>query len=221
VDADVLGIIDTSPGNTSSFTPVNSAGIGMGYGASGWVHFTDIDGLAFDPTSGILYGTQRSSGYDLLLQINPTTGTVIQGAFAANRDYVVIGHNTREATFSDIDDITIDASGIMYGIANGQGRDDRLVTINKDTGEISNPQPVTLDSSSLNDIEGLSFFRKNIFYATTGTKTSTWNGQARNSLFRIELDPVTADKVINLEQSFNGYSTYDFEAVSCRQCLQQ
>jgi len=47
--------------------------------------------MGFDARTGILWASNRRGGtYDILFQINPTTGKFVQDAFGQNIDYVVI-----------------------------------------------------------------------------------------------------------------------------------
>ncbi len=220
VDSNMFGTIDTTPGNTSSFTPINPSGLGIGNGSRGLVNFTDIDGISFDPSTGILYGTNRLATSDLLLQINPATGTFVEDAFGLGVDYMIIASNAEGADWYDLDDIGIDKNGTMYGIANAQGLDDRMVIIDKQTGDIADPVLLVVDGEPINDMEGFSYFGQDTFYGTTGIETTAGQGDYKNSLFKIETNPVRVEKIISLDQDFNGYIPYDFESVACRMCVQ-
>ncbi len=81
-----LGIIDQG---TGAFAALAST-FGAGSGALGAITFSDVDGLAFDPYTGVLYGTHRRGGPDVLIVIDPVTGAHVPGAFGAGVDYVVI-----------------------------------------------------------------------------------------------------------------------------------
>jgi hypothetical protein len=227
----VFGVIDTTPGNTSSFIPVNPAGIGTGNGALGWVSFTDIDGLAFDPTTGILYGSQRLYySPDLLIQIDPATGTFIENAFGENIDYVVIGNNSSAVswgksddlsinnTWTNTDDLAIDTKGVMYAVGNAEGIADRIVVIDKKTGIVTDPVTILINGDPLNDVEGLTYYNDDLFFGTTGIETNTVPGVFKSSFYVIELNSRKSERIIDLEQNFNGYVPYDFEAVTCELC---
>jgi hypothetical protein len=185
----------------------------------GWIRFGDIDGLAFDPTTGVLYGTQRRSlMFDILLQIDVHSGSFVPDAFGEGVDYVLIGGST---LWKDVDDIAIDDRGVMYGIVNNEGFDDRLVVIDKMTGAVSSPSTVTVNGLAINDIEGLTYYNNGILLGTTGVETEAGQGVYKNSLFKITLNPVAAQKIISLDQDFSGYIPYDFESVACKKCLTQ
>lgn len=156
-DAGTLGTIDVTTGR---FTAIGT-GIGSGDGSQGTVRFDDVDGLHFDPTSGVLYGSQRERrGDDLLLRIDPATGAAVAGAFDG-ADYVVVD---ALPGLSDIDDLAIDPTdGQMYAIANADGRRDHLVRIDKATGAVSD-----VGRLGVEDMEGLSFAPGGQLIGTTG-----------------------------------------------------
>lgn len=115
-NASQLGVIDVK---TGAFTATSSP-FGTGSGSVGNLAFSDVDGLSFDPTTGVLYGShRRGSADDVLLQIDPATGAHVDGAFGGD-DYVVIG-STAVVGLGDIDDIAVDLDGQMYAIANNGG----------------------------------------------------------------------------------------------------
>ncbi|NND02497.1 MAG: hypothetical protein HKN91_06900, partial [Acidimicrobiia bacterium] len=82
-DANDLGTINTT---TGAYTTIGV--FGTGSGPLGNITFSDVDGLAFDPTTGILWGSQFLSNQNVLIHINPATGAHIPGAFGGD-DYLV------------------------------------------------------------------------------------------------------------------------------------
>ena len=156
-NAGTLGMLDVA---TGKFTAIGD-GIGSGEGSEGEVRFDDVDGLNFDPTTGILYGSQRESrGNDLLLQIDPVTGQAVAGAFNG-ADYVVVEDLDGR---DDIDDLAIDdTDGTMYAIANDDGRRDHLVQIDKATGAVTDVGELGVD-----DMEGISFSPEGQLIGSTG-----------------------------------------------------
>jgi uncharacterized repeat protein (TIGR01451 family) len=156
-NANQLGTIDVS---TGVYTTIGA--FGSGDGAEGTLSFSDVDGLTFDPLTGILYGSsRRSSLEDLLIQIDPVTGAHIPDAFGSGVDYVVINSVSNHV---DIDDIAIDPyDGQMYAIANSGGLGDRLVKIDKFTGDTEDVGLLGVD-----DHEGLSFSNDGQLFGTTG-----------------------------------------------------
>ena len=90
VDGGILGTLDVD--DTGVFTPIGT-GLGTGIGIKGAISINDIDGLAFDCSTGKLYGTHRieeqgplPTNNDLLVEINPVTGKIVKNAFGTNKD---------------------------------------------------------------------------------------------------------------------------------------
>ena len=68
-------------------------GGGTAQGVDGAQSLDDIDGMSFDPWTGILWASCRRFGdHDLLFQIDRSTGQFIADAFGPGVDYVVIDH---------------------------------------------------------------------------------------------------------------------------------
>lgn len=217
-DKGVLGIIDPTAGKTDSFTAIDSFGAGAGRGELGTVVIKDIDGLSFDPTTGILYGSNRhgdgiAGELDLLVQLDPDTGRLIRNAFGAGVDYLVI--NTASIGASDVDDIAIDSDGTLYGIAgnSGGGGGDHLIIINKKTGRVTDHGPLNQQGQSVQDMEGLTLHDKNTLYGTTGLEFMG-EGTA-NTLYKIDKQTGETKAITRLDKNFDGYVPTDFEAISC------
>ena len=158
-----LGVIDLKTGVfAATLNP-----IGSGSGANGNTSFSDVDGLAFDATNGFLYGSVRKGGPDLLIRIDPVSGSHVNNAFGMGVDYVIIPN---VAGNSDIDDLAIDpTSGVLYAIANNGGGGDRLITIDKSTGASTDVGP-----TGANDLEGLSIDANGQLWASRGSTSSVW-----------------------------------------------
>jgi hypothetical protein len=100
--------------------PLNDSN-GLNYG---------MTGLAFDPVSGVLYGSTATGNLDpsaanLLVTINPTTGLVtVKGPYNLSGD----------ATGASMTDIAFDpTTGVLYGIGSVGGA--HLYSIDKTTGQ--------------------------------------------------------------------------------------
>ncbi|MGJ8642903.1 MAG: SdrD B-like domain-containing protein [Luteolibacter sp.] len=178
-DAGQFGSLNLSNGN---FTSIGS-GIGTGSGAVGNVSFNDVDGLTIDARTGITYGSVRLGADDLLIQIDTGTGAHIPDAFGANIDYVVINVTSLGLGLVDIDDIAIDPTdGQMYGVANDNGGNDRLVRIDKTNGNVTDVGRIRLTGGTvINDMEGFSFYNDGTFYGTTGN-----NGNFVNRMWEVD-----------------------------------
>jgi hypothetical protein len=201
-NADQLGVLDPT---TAAFTPLAQP-FGSGTGTLGSQTFNDVDGLTFDPTTGIMYGTDRNRAdiEDTLFQIDPTTGAHVPGAFGG-ADYVVT--TSGSVNLFDIDDITIDPTdGQMYAIANNRGSNDHLVKIDKATGQQTVVGPTNVD-----DMEGLSFDTTGQLLGVTG-KSSAANS---NKLWRIDKTTGVATGGVSLVQTTNPLYPFDYEAVDC------
>ena len=154
-----LGTLST----TSGLFQALPQSFGTGGGAFGSVTFGDVDGLAYDSITGVLYGSHRRSGSDVLFQINMATGAHVSNAFGAGIDYVAI-----VPVFGNtlVDDIAIDpTTGTMYATMNSGGSTDRLVIVDKATGLTTNVALITVP-----DIEGLGTDPSGQLWGTSGTQ---------------------------------------------------
>jgi hypothetical protein len=215
----VFGRIDTTPGVSNSFTPLNREGIGKGRGSLGIIDINDIDGLSFDPTDGKLYGAVRrgegsDNQLDILVQINPNTGRLVNNAFGTGIDYLVI--RTGSVGASDVDDIAIDPAGVLYGVGGNSsgGGGDNLVVIDKNTGAVKRYVALHFNGLPVQDMEGLTPYSRSALYGTTGIEFS--EKRTAETLYRINKVSGESTPVIRLNKVFdNGYVPFDFEAISC------
>lgn len=154
-NANQLGTLNTT---TGAYSNIGSFGSG----------FNDVDGLAFHPFTGELYGSVRNGGdgsaQDLLIKIDPATGAAIPNAFGPGVNSLTIQTATTTG-FNDVDDIAFDPeTGFLYGIANQGGSSaDRYVRIDTTDGSTTAIGPF-----GTSDMEGLTAFNDGSFYATTG-----------------------------------------------------
>ncbi|MDH3362377.1 MAG: DUF11 domain-containing protein, partial [Gammaproteobacteria bacterium] len=188
-NAGQLGTLSTT---TGVFTALPQS-FGTGGGTFGSVTFSDVDGLSYDATAGVLYGVQARSGTDVLFQIDMSSGAHVQNAFGAGIDYVPlppIGGN------SITDDIAVDpTTGIMYASVNSGGSSDRLITIDKATGTTTDVALITVP-----DIEGLGTDPSGQLWGTSGTQ---------NILYEIDKTTGTGSNGRPID---NGS---DYESVDC------
>ena len=160
-DAGDFGTLNTT---TGTFTLIQDVDVdGPAEGAEGSQSLSDIDGLTIDPRTGTMWASHRRSGtYDLLFQIDKTTGKYIKDAFGSGVDYIVIAGT---GVYEDFDDMAVSpADGKLYGVSNN-GTQDQILEINKTTGAVS----VVSSLSSISDVEGLGFSNDNHMYGTSGT----------------------------------------------------
>jgi len=163
------GLFGTLSFSTGAFTSIGQVdGGGTADGADGAQSLNDVDGLAFDARTGILWASNRrgSSQYDLLFQIDPSTGRFVEDAFGTGVDYIVIDGT---GINYDVDDISVSpVTGKMYCTNNNGGTSDQILEINKATGAVS----VTSTFSSLSDVEGADFASDGTFYVSEGSGNS-------------------------------------------------
>ncbi len=165
-DAGDFGTLSTT---TGAFTLIADVDVdGPAGGADGNQNLTDIDGLSFDPWTGVLWASQRRNGnFDLLFQIDPATGKYIQNAFGTGIDYVVVDGS---GVYQDIDDIAVSpTNGNMYTVGN-DGSQDQLLTINKYTGSVN----VVVANLTQQDVEGMGYFNDGTFWGTVGTSPGSF-----------------------------------------------
>jgi uncharacterized protein DUF6923 len=127
-----------------------------------------ITGLAFDPLTGVLYGSSGDSNAAArakLVTINPATGFVtVIGAFNA-------GPVTMGGVPSTMADIAFDSAGNLFGVGSVGGP--QLYSINIGTG-----QATVIGSSGLTSTSGggLAISPNDVFYGTpTSTRFGTYN----------------------------------------------
>jgi hypothetical protein len=211
-DNGVFGIINPTPGIPDSFVAVDPTGVGMARGGLGTCFIRDIDGLSFDPTTGILYGSVSFAAgipwkCNLLIQIDPESGRVVENAFGAGQDYVVI--DTASIGLGVADDLAVDSEGNLFGVA-----DSHLILINPWTGAVSKYDRLYEQSGRpVQDMEGLSFHTINTLYGTSGVKFEVEGTE--NSLYRIDKTTGETVPVTRLDKNFDGYIPSDFEAIDC------
>jgi hypothetical protein len=208
-DGDRLGTLDLE---TGLFTP-HPLPFGNARGTEGVILINDVDGLGFDTVTGVLYGTHRRADADflndLLVQIDVESGSVIADAFGPGLDYVVM--RTGEFTGRyHIDDIAFHPdTNEMFAINNYRGRNDLLVVINPQTGELVRIiGSLGIDGGlGLEDMEGLSFDRNGTLIGTTGRD----GVPLADHIFWI--DQVTG--LANLQTAIPLTAGGDYEGVDC------
>ena len=161
-----------------------------------------VDGLALHPFTRELYGSVRNTGgADLLIKIDPATGSRIANAFGPGIDFLTI----QTTGSNDIGDIAFDpTTGDLFGIANrGNSNSDQLVRIN-----VSNGSTSLVGNLGVNRVEGLSAFNDGSFYGSTGNATNP--ASERNRFYRISPTAGTANSIGNTLSAGLAY-----ESVAC------
>jgi len=188
-----LGVYDT-------FT--NGYSVRGSFGSVGPAVPTSVDGLAFHPFTGELYGVARNnSGSDSLIKIDPSSGAFIPDAFGPGVDFLTI----TVANSNNIGDIAFDTiTGELYGIANRNGTNsDRLVKI-----DVTDGSTTIIGDLGVNLVKGLAAFNDGSFYGTTITNTQPTAGA--NTLYRI-------DRATGLANSVGSGLTEgtNYESIAC------
>ena len=207
-----FGYIDLVVGG---FVPIGAVGMAT-IGSDGPIIFDDVDGLDFDPSSGILYGTQRRGGVlDVLLQIDPMTGAFIPGIFGGS-DYLLVASSSAGADFLDVDDIAIDpTTGQMYASVTDSTNASRLVLVDKTTGAVSDIGEFTdASGTAIGDMEGLTFSPGGTLYGSTGDTSAIDVAPPENSLWTVDRGtgqvrlsgPLTTSTLFDIE---------DYEGLAC------
>ena len=151
-NANQFGTLNTTTGLFSAKASTIASATDPMQGEFGAITVADVDGISFDPATGVLYGVSRREGtntqLDVLIKIDPVTGKHINSAFGAGVDYIKIRTDLLAIPLYEIDDISFDpVSGSLYAIANGTSASpsvgDRLVTINKSTGAVTDVARIT------------------------------------------------------------------------------
>ncbi len=194
-NANQLGTVNL---DTGAFTATSST-FGTALAANGDltsnVGLNDIDALAFDLSTGFLYGVQNASGPEVLFRINPATGAIIPGVMGGGNDYLLVN------TTGSIDDLAIDQAATMFASNAGS-----LYTINfAATGTTS----ATLIGSfgGPNDMEGLSTDVPGNLIGSTGANNST--GSFNNSIWSISKTTGAASNQVFIP--IGG----DYEGITC------
>ena len=164
-NADQLGRIDKL---TGLFTPIGGR-FGIARGSLGNIDIGDVDGLAFNYTTNVLYGAERQTDNDLVFQIDITNGTVVPNAFGPGVDYVSTNVASlplgSPAGHDDIDDLAFHPfTNELYGSITGGGGPGRLVKIDPFTGMATDVGPY-----GTGDIEGMRFDAEGFLWGTSGT----------------------------------------------------
>ncbi len=164
-----LGVIDLS---TGAFTFIGSHGSCTDQNSVSQP-VEDIDGMTFDPITGVLYASFRypdDADNDLLVQIDPATGAAVHDAFGPGISCVVFsGLQSGLGDGQDVDGITIDPNtGIMYGLSStgsGEPADtDSVVIVDKTNGVVT----LLPNQTGFDDVEGMAFSAGGTLFAITG-----------------------------------------------------
>ncbi len=150
---------------TGVFTPIGPTSQVAG-GVLGNITINDLDGLTYDASLDVLWAChRRDSAEDVLVQLDPTTGLIVDNALGGN-DYAVLdlpGAN-------DCDDLAIRPGSFeLWGIFNNNAANNRVARIDKTTFAVTPlPSLVTANDATLDDVEGLNFASDGTLFGSTG-----------------------------------------------------
>jgi len=208
-----LGTINTE---TGAFTALSLPFGTAGNGATN-MNLTDVDSLAYDMQLGILFGTLRRTGPDVLFAIDIVTGAHIPEFFGPGIDYVLVPtiYDETNDALDDVDDLAIDpVTNVMYASINAGGTGGVLATIDRATGIATRiatfryPPGSPLAGQVVDDMEGLAFFNDGQLYGSTGNNGPDNND--KDKLFRLDKD--TAEAVL---VGMFPAGQQDYEALDC------
>ena len=207
-DTDQLGRLSRTTGQFFPLSSTFGTGTATIGGSSTDVAFTDVDGLSFDPTTLVLYGSNSSAGADELFVILTSTGEFLADAFGTGEDFVEITGSGSDDIGAQVDDIAFDPDddGQLYATDGNE-----LYLVDKSTGVTTLVADLRLGSTTGTDIldmEGLSFDDSGQLYGTSGTSGPA---ATRNRLWTIDKATGVATQV---GTGALGSGT-DYEAVDC------
>ena len=207
-DGDQLGRINRNTGEFFALEETFGTGTATIGGSPTSVTFSDIDGLSFDPTTAVLYGSNASPGADELFVILFRTGEYLDDAFGTGEDFVELSGTGSDDIGNQVDDIAFDPddNGQLYATDG-----DELYSVDKATGETTLVADLRVGSTTGTDVidmEGLSFDDSGQLYGTTGTSGPA---STRNRLWTIDKSTGVATQV---GTGALGSGT-DYESVEC------
>ncbi len=190
IDGGLLGSLNLQSGK---FSPIGK--VGHGIGSMGDLTFSDVDGLTVDPRTGVLFGSARLSTGNFLIQINSSTGSIVDHAFGITFDYVPVGPLDPRLF---VDDLAVNPlDGQLYAVATDTTRT-LLITINK----VSGTAEIVTEVDAL-EVEGLTFDADGVLYGVVGA--------AGRKVVTIDTATGNVQPVFQLGEGGN----YDYESIAC------
>jgi len=205
-NADVLGTLNLMTGKFTAKTTYGAVSGDYDFDgvADNDLDIIDIDGLSYDPISGILWASDRRGGTgnpDIIFQIDIATCSIVQNAFGPGEDYLAIppvANPNTGAQLWDIDDIAWDPfNGRLYMIQNNGGLGDVLTCMDLAT------QVTTVKGLTQPDMEGLGFNHLEQLFGTVGAAGG-------NGFYSISIVDGTATQLSAISTDHA-----DFESVDC------
>jgi hypothetical protein len=153
---------------------------------------SDVDDIAFDPSTGLLYGIiNNSTNGDRLIRINKTTGAITDaGAFG----------------IGEVEGLSFDPHALLWAMAGGVSGTEanKLYEVDKSSGGASNPRPLDISGN----YEGLACLTAAVVATDTPTPvTPTLTPTATATTGpQVVLNPV-ADAYVNASFPATNYGT--------------
>ena len=195
-NAGVFGTLDQSNGDFTAIGNFGTCQLPVSQGSS-VITVDDIDGLSFDPLTGVLWGSE--AGDNVLVHIDPATGQIVPDSFGVGASCI-----QTSGVGAGLDDIAVDPTdGTLYGSVE-TSPNHTLVTVDKTTG-VMTAVNATLGNTGIEDLEGLGFGNDGTLYGTNGDL----GGALSDSLFTLDKSTGAA----TFEFAFPLYS--DYESVEC------
>lgn len=221
---DTVGQFGTVALDNAHFTPIGAGLVTPDNLARnpvlGEAMLIDIDSIAYDYTTDILWGIQQDE-MNLLFQINPETGEIVRNAFGRGTDYLKLDLTGLGAlNYNNLKDLAIDPdTGRFMVVAGSEAFDSLLATFdlndaNAETGLIPVRAVTPITSSAnqqpIDDVEALSFAPDGMLYTVSTNNSNTPENYDR--LWR--LDPETGIAT-PIERFPRDVDFVDFEAIAC------
>ena len=178
----------------------------------------DVDALAFDPDSGLLYGVQnfRNDGSPgTLYRIDKSTGmTTTVAALTISPDPLASNYDPH------VDGISFHpTNGVLYGIYSAWASKSYLVTIDRTTGVMTLVGGPAGDPgyTGVDDVEDIGFAPDGTLYGVLGDQ-GAFGSDASGSyegLVRFDLSTAAATGVGLFGKPLQGAGSWDMEAFAC------
>ncbi len=180
----------------------------------------DVDSLALEPSTGIIWGVHQDEE-NYLFQLDTETGTVVRDAFGEGYDYLKLDLSSLPAPgYINVKDMAVDpGSGSFYVVAGNDAFDSFLgrvdfETLDLDSGTIMvtpvAPLTSAVDNQPIRDMEALSFTPDGVLFSISTNNSNTPDNFDR--LWRVDPTSGAATPV----GRFTDYVDFvDYEAVAC------
>jgi len=216
-----FGVIDLASG---VFTPVGDGLVSADEPARNPALYDaflkDIDSMALEPETGIVWGVHQDEE-NLLFQVDTETGTIVRDAFGEGYDYLKIDlSGLSDLPYNNVKDMAVDpVTGTFYILAGTEAFDSALATLDFDAADLTTgliPARLvsiptsTQDGAPILDVEGMSFTPDGTLYVIS---TNNSNSEANyDMLWRLDPGSGEATPITRLSDDVDAV---DYEAIAC------